>query len=306
MPVTWWRVFSKPRFDVTLRMLSIMEEQVEKAIDRKSGKRMAQMVRSVRELDELLDRDPQDRPVGVVHNIEGAHSLEGAEESPDNWLDNLQCLFDKGVAYLTIAHFYANEAVNPCFPYPESVQKLRCFRGDRNLALGLTDFGERLVETMVDLGMILDIAHCTPPARKRIYEIVGDRAPLIASHVGAYEVNPSPYNLKDWELEKIAETGGVVGIIFMNYWLMPHETKRGLNFIARTINHCVDVAGIDHVGIGTDFDGFTDPPDDLKDAEELPKLTQRLIAEEYTEEQIAKIWGGNALRVLRQGWGKRE
>jgi len=306
MPVTWWRVFSKSRFDLTLSMIDRMEHEVEKAIDRQTGKRLAQMVRSVRDLNELLAQEPQDRPVGVIHNIEGAHSLDGPEDDPNARLANLQRLFDKGAAYLTIAHFYANTVVHPCFPYPESVQKLRCFRGDRNLALGLTNFGEQVVEKMIELGMILDIAHCTPPARKRIFDIVGTRLPLIASHVGAYEINPSPYNLKDWEIERIAATGGVIGVIFMNYWLMPHETGRGLNYIARTINHCVGVAGIEHVGIGTDFDGFTDPPDDLKDAEELPRLTQRLIAEGYSEEQIAKIWGGNALRVLRQGWGKKE
>jgi membrane dipeptidase len=92
----------------------------------------------------------------------------------------------------------------------------------------------------------------------------------------------------------------------MNYWLMPHETKRGLNFIARTLEHFVNVAGIDHVAIGTDFDGFTDPPDDLKDASQLEKLTQRLIAEGYRPEEIEKIWGANALRVLREGWGRKE
>jgi membrane dipeptidase len=91
----------------------------------------------------------------------------------------------------------------------------------------------------------------------------------------------------------------------MNYWLMPHETKRGLNFIARTINHFVNVGGIDHVAFGSDFDGFTDPPDDLKDASELARLTQRLVAEGYREEEIGKFLGGNALRVLREGWGKK-
>lgn len=296
MPITWRRVFSKSRFEVTMTMLDQMEDQVQKAVDDTTGKVLARMVRSVRELDELLDQEGQ-RPVAMIHSIEGAHTLDGN-------LDNLDTLFDRGVAYLTIAHFYPNEAVHPTFPYPESVQKFGCFKGGRNLALGLTDFGEQLVEKMLDMGMIVDIAHCTPPARERIYEIVGTQRPIIASHVGAYEINPSPYNLKDWEMRKIADTGGVVGTIFMNYWLMPHETKRGLNFIARTLDHCINAAGIEHVGIGTDFDGFTDPPDDVKDASELERLTQRLVAEGYTEEQIGKIWGGNALRALRAGWGK--
>ena len=69
--------------------------------------------------------------------------------------------------------------------------------------------------------------HCTPIARERIYEIVGQRARIIASHLGAYEINPSPYNLKNKELKRIADSGGVAAVIFMNYWLMPHATKRG-------------------------------------------------------------------------------
>jgi len=298
MPSAWKRVFSRTYFDVTMDMLDAMERQVTASKDGKTGKPLAKMVFSVWELDDLLGQG-DDRPIAVIHNVEGAHSLDGN-------LDNLQYLFDRGVAYLTLAHFYENEAVHPCFPFPESVQHFGCFQGGRNLALGLKEFGEQVIEKMIELGMILDIVHCTPPARRRIYDIVGNRLPIIASHVGAYEINPSPYNLKDWEIKRIADTGGVVGVIFMNYWLMPHETKRGLNFIARTIDHFVKVGGIEHVTIGSDFDGFTDPPDDLKDASEFPKLTQRLIAEEYSQEQIRKIWGGNVLRVLREGWGKRE
>jgi membrane dipeptidase len=67
----------------------------------------------------------------------------------------------------------------------------------------------------------------------------------------------------------------------------------------------IDTAGSEHVGIGTDFDGFTDPPDDLRDASELPRLTQRLLAEGFDVETLTRLWGGNALRALRQGWGKR-
>ena len=141
--------------------------------------------------------------------------------------------------------------------------------------------------------------------RQRIYDIVGQRAPLLMTHVGAYAANPDPYNPQDWELKKIADTGGIVGVIFMPYWLMPHASKRGLNAIVQTLRHFINVAGLDHVGIGTDFDGFTDPPDDLPDASKLPRLTQRLLVEGYASSAIARLLGGNALRVLRQGWGRK-
>jgi microsomal dipeptidase-like Zn-dependent dipeptidase len=90
-----------------------------------------------------------------------------------------------------------NKGVYPTSPYLESVQKFGCFRRGRNLALGLTGFGEQLAEKVLDMGMILDIPRCTPPAREKTYEIVGTRRPIVTSHVGAYEINPSPYNLKD-------------------------------------------------------------------------------------------------------------
>ena len=294
MPFTYRKVFGGSRFDLTWHILDLMEEQVRRS--GQGGGPAARMAFSVRELDEILGQGAE-RPIAVVHSVEGAHSLDGK-------LENLTRLFERGVAYLTLAHFYENAAVHPVFPYPEDVQKLGCFPYGGDLTRGLTEFGEQVVEAMVEMGMIVDVAHCTPPARRRIYDVVGTRAPIIASHVGAYEINPSPYNLNDWEIKKIADSGGLVGVIFMNYWLMPHATKRGLNFITRTIDHLVKVGGIDHVGIGTDFDGFTDPPDDLENASYLPRLTQRLLAERYSRTAILQIWGGNALRVLRQGWGK--
>jgi len=106
-------------------------------------------------------------------------------------------------------------------------------------------------------------------------------------------------------MRKIADGGGVIGVIFMNYWLMPRESKRGLNVISQTLQIFFNKAGEDHVGLGTDFDGFTEPPSDLVDAAQLPRLTQRLLADGYNATQVKKILGDNAIRVLRQGWGKK-
>jgi membrane dipeptidase len=294
---TWKKIYGRPYFDVTSQMLDEIETAIEAARDPVSAKPAAQFAHSLSELESILSQG-EGRPVAFVHAIEGGHCIDGK-------LENLQTFFERGVAYMTLAHFFENEIVHPVFPWPEYIQKFGCFRSERDLTLGLKPFGEEVVEKMVEMGMLIDISHCTPPARRRIYEIVANRRPILATHVGAYEINPSPYNLQDWELKKIADSGGVAGVIFMNYWLMPHETKRGVNFISRTIGHFVQVAGVDHVGIGTDFDGFTDPPDDLKDASELPYLTQRLAAENYSAEAITKILGGNAMRALRQGWGKK-
>ena len=295
-PRVWRKVFRQTPFAVTLQMLEEMEKAVAQSHEAESHSPQARVVRSVTELDALLAQEAH--PIAVVHAVEGGHSLDGE-------LRNLDTLFERGVAYLTLAHFFENEIGYPCYPWPESIQHFNWFQGQRNIALGLKPFGEDVVERMVELGMLIDISHCTPAARARIYDIVGDRAPLAASHVGVYDINPDPYNLKDWEIRHIAEGGGVIGVIFMNFWLMPRESARGLNFIIRTLAHCVNVGGVECAGLGSDFDGFTDPPDDLKDAAKMPRLTQRLLAEGYSRDAIHKILGGNALRVLREGWGRK-
>ena len=214
--------------------------------------------------------------------------------------------------------FYPNRVVNPCFPFPETVLPLTRWRqvvAEFDLARGLTPLGEQVVERMLELGMVIDLAHSTPLARARIYQIAESlrkQGGVMATHVGAYALKPSPYNLQDWELRWLAEHGGVTGVIFMNYWLASHPDKLGLDLVVRTIQHIVDTAGIDAVGFGSDFDGFTDPPDDLVDAAQVPRLTQHLLgqtqsptARRYSDEDIKKILGGNALRVLREGWRRR-
>lgn len=293
------KAFSNPPFEVTLLMLKEIEKAVEASIDEDTGRSYARMACCLEELDKILER--KDGQIAFVHSVEGAHSLgsDGKE------IENLERLFCCGVASLTLAHFYDNGFAPPVFPFPEYIQKLGCFQGRRDLTKGLSSKGKKVVEKMVELGMIVDITHCTPQARKDVYEIVGTDVPIVASHIGAYEINPSPYNLQDWELEQIAKTGGVAGVIFMNYWLTPYERARGLDFVSQTITHFVKFAGEEHTAIGSDFDGLTDPPDDLKDAEDLPYLTQRLVADGFSRAQIDKILGDNSLRVLRDGWGKK-
>jgi membrane dipeptidase len=292
------QVLSDTYFELTLELLDEVEKIVEKAIDRKSNKQLAKMALSVQELDEIINQGG-DGPVAVVHNVEGAHCLDGK-------IDHLEALYHRGVAYMTLAHFYPNEAASPVYPFPEYIGKIGKVQERRDLTIGLTKFGREVVERMIDLGMIIDITHCTPIIRKQIYEIVDRRAPIIASHIGVYDINPNPYNLQDWEIKEIADSGGIIGVIFMNYWLAPYERKRGIDFIIATLRHLIQVAGDDHIALGSDFDGFTDPPDDLMDASQFPYLTQRLVAEGFSKDLIFKILGENALRLIREGWGKKQ
>ncbi len=319
----WNTLFGPSYFDVTTGLLDQMEQQVKKHNQsRKKDQRPVDFAHSVADLERILAQGAE-APIALVHSVEGAHCLQSQEKNSLNEiLDHLTALFERGVALLTLAHFYRNCAVTPVFPYPEYVMPLirpnqvKKLWEEHDLTQGLSDVGEHVVKHMLEMGMIVDISHCTPAARRAIYKLADDskiNARVIATHVGAYAINPTPYNLEDWEIKWIADHGGVVGVIFMNYWIMPHKAKFGLDFIAHTIEHLVKVADgrTEHVAIGTDFDGFTDPPDELKDESELPRLSQRLVAElkspsqrRYTDTEVENILGKNVLRVLRQGWGR--
>ena len=315
------RVFDPFYFDATVNMMNDMEAEVgrhnKEALDKHEAARVINVVKSVEELNFTLEAGD----LALIHSIEGGHSLQGldCETSSDmkimeaEILQNLEYLAGRGVAYLTLAHFYPNLLAHPVFPYPNYGIKRSNWKhlmGAWNMNVGLSEIGKRVVERMCDLKMIIDIAHCTPKARSEVYDIVGDRQNrVISSHSGVFEINPDPYNLHDWELRWLASHGGVLGIIFMNYWISPVDTPLGIKYIEQTLDHTIKVGGSDIVGIGTDFDGFTDPPDEITDMSELPRITKYLkcltggIGEQkYSDEIIAKFLGGNALRVLRDGW----
>lgn len=313
------RVFDPFYFDATVNMINDMEKQItdyNKKIDRSKNKPVC-IVKNNKELSQCLESNH----IAMIHSVEGGHSLEGfdCEMSTDmkvkqsEILQHLDYFADKGVAYLTLAHFYPNLIAHPVFPYPNYGIKRSNWKNlmaGWDMNVGLSNIGKSVVERMCELKMIIDIAHCTPKARSEVYKIVGDRQNrVINSHAGVFEINPDPYNLHDWELKWFAEHGGVVGIIFMNYWISPVDTPLGIKYIERTLEHAMRIGGSDVIGIGTDFDGFTDPPDEITDMSEIPRITKYLKCltsgigkQKYSDEVITKFLGGNALRVLREGW----
>ncbi len=327
-----WREMVTPSYyEVTVHTLEKMEEQVRAYNERREGQQRAVAIaHSVEELESYLNQGA-DRPTVLVHCVEGGHSLQGkvsgkaaGDAGGDGDVEreilaHLDQLFHEfGVAYMTLAHFYRNRLVAPTLLLPENVLWLARWRqmlARYEPTKGLTRLGEKVVERMLEMGMIVDVSHCTPAARARIYSIAeanGAQAGVMASHVGAYALHPDPYNLEDWEIKWMADHGGVVGVIFVGKLLKPWETERGLNVLAHTVEHVIDVGGSDCPAIGTDFDGFTVPPLEMVDASQLPRLTQRLLAEygsatkrKYTVETVRKLLGGNVLEMLREGWGKR-
>ena len=329
-------------FESTLNMLHAIEKEIaeyNRFISNKNDRRRVEIVRSGDRLREITAQGA-DAPIALIHAVEGAHSLQGrhaGKSARRSWeyhqtgaldkaikqeiLDNLSRLFEAGIACMTVAHFYPNHLAAPCFPYPEFAINYLDILGDseaerinHDLTLGLTPLGEEVIAAMLDMGMLVDVTHCTPAARAGIYAIAdstrqGHR--VVATHVGAHAINPSPYNLQDWEIKKIADGGGLVGVILMPYWTQPHERRQGLDFLSLTIDHIIQKGGEDVIAIGSDLDGFTDPPDELAHYAQMPRLTQRLmseyqseLAEKYSDELVVKILGQNALNVLLNGWGK--
>ena len=301
-PKLYRRVFEPDYMTATLTALDEMEEQVAAynrlAVPELVGRRV-QLAKSPVELKAGLGRGD----LVLIHSVEGGHSLHGPvsekrvganllstdAEIEEEMLANLDQLHARGVAYLTLAHFYPNHAVNPVFPYPEFALKWarRDMWAKWDETLGLTAIGEKIVERIFELGMLLDISHCTPSARARIYELAEHHkrtAGVIATHVGVAQMNSDPYNLRDWEVRWIANNGGVVGSIFMNYWLTGECRKTGVRFVADTMAALHDIGGENVVAFGSDFDGFTDPPDDMKDISQLSRLTRQLCSE-YAERE---------------------
>ncbi|MBI3974923.1 MAG: membrane dipeptidase [Armatimonadetes bacterium] len=163
---------------------------------------------------------------------------------------------------------------------------------------GLTPLGRRVVERMQTLGIVIDVSHLSPQAFWEV--LAASRGPLVATHSNADAVQSHRRNLSDAQLRALAARGGVVGVNFYPPFLGAATLER----VVAHIDHMVKVMGVDHVALGSDFDGITQVPQGLEDVSRLPNLTAALLARGYRPEEVQKILGGNALRVFRQVWGR--
>ncbi|RKU26017.1 peptidase [Candidatus Poribacteria bacterium] len=160
---------------------------------------------------------------------------------------------------------------------------------------GLTKFGIALVNEMNSLGILVDVSHISERGFWDVLDI--SSKPIIASHSNCKTLCNHPRNLTNEQLKAITANDGVVGITFVSGFITEDGWRNPPPF-AKLLNHveyAIDVAGIDHVGIGSDFDGGGDL---LKDATEYPKITEGLIDRGYSDEEIQKVMGGNHLRVF--------
>lgn len=264
------------------------------AAARKNGGQGIRTVKSLAQLEAALAQGD----IAVLHAVEGGHSLE-------NKLENLDDLFERGVCMLTLAHFYDNGVAPPveAIPHDLFLRRLGCFTSVKDVTKPLTPFGKEVIERMIELGMLIDLTHCTPPARSEAFDINGGRRPLLFSHVGLQELAPFDINPTADEVRRIAETGGMVGVILMPYFLSTPKDTKTLEPVIATVRGFLHAGGEDAVGIGSDFDGFTEPPDLVHEPAEWPRLTDALF-KAFGTAITEKILGANFMRVLKSGWGK--
>lgn len=213
--------------------------------------------------------------VGALLGIEGGHALEGSLRTLDHFAR-------RGVRYLGLCHFSSNEL---CFP---------AYGRGRDDEAGLTPFGRDVVKRCEDLGVIVDLAHIN---RKGFLEACAmAKRPPIVSHTGVIGAFQHWRNIDDDQLRAIADKGGVVGVIFCPKFL----GGDGLEPVVRHLQHIINVCGEDAPALGSDWDGFIVPTNDLCDAAHLPLLTDALLQAKMPEQTIAKILRTNGLRVLHE------
>jgi len=284
-------------WECLLAMMAMMERQVARA----DGFTMA---RSNAELDQVLAAGR----TAIVHTVEGGHVLSAGLKADDvpGHLARLEQLAERGVASLTLSHLFPNHLAGHAEAVPKKQRSYPTCKLDTgvDLSRGLTPTGQAVVKRMVELRMVPDVAHCTPVARQEVYELVANRIPVIASHMGVQSMNPEPYNLDKSDVQAITAAGGVVGVIFMPYWLEESNPGPGLDAIWKTMDTVREWSGgsWEHVAIGTDFDGFTDPADDCNSEAQLPVIREMLEARGVSRKDVEAVLGGTARRVLQTGW----
>lgn len=210
----------------------------------------------------------KNKQVGALLSIEGAHALEGK-------LENLDVLYNAGFRIIGLEHFFDNEVGGSAHGEDKT---------------GLTPFGVELVRKMNELSLIIDLAHASDQVIDQVLAL--SQRPIMVSHTGVKGTCESPRNLSNAQLKKIAEKGGLVGIGFWKEAICGDN----LESISKAIIYAVQIMGPEHVALGSDFDGAVKT---VMDSSKIAYLTESLLKNGLSPEQVQMVMGQNALRFLQ-------
>lgn len=226
---------------------------------------------------EQLYQNKRQGKKSIVLGIENGLAIEDD-------IRNVQHFANRGVTYITLCHNGDNAICDSA-------------RRSQNTHHGVSQFGEKVIKEMNDCGVMVDLSH---GGEQSFYDALDiSRVPIVCSHSNCKALCDVPRNLTDDQLRALAKAGGVAHTTFYNGFLRADGAKASIIDGINHLEHAIQVMGIDHVGIGTDFDGDGGVPG-MANSSELINFTIQLLRRRYSEEDIAKIWGGNWLRVMRQ------
>jgi membrane dipeptidase len=227
--------------------------------------------------------------IAVLIGLEGGHAIEGS-------LDVLRTFHDLGVRYMTLTHWKTHAWADAATDAPRHE--------------GLSEFGESVVREMNRLGILIDLSHVSDATMIEALRV--SEAPVIYSHSSARALTDHVRNVPDSILRQLADNGGIVMVNYAPSYVSDEvrqyeETESDaspapratLAQVADHFDHLVSVAGIDHVGFGSDFDGIDNTPTGLEDVSTFPAIVAELIRRGYDDQGIKKLLGLNLLRVLR-------
>ena len=233
----------------------------------------SQHVAIARTPDDLWQHKHQGRK-SIMLGIENGHALEGS-------LDNLRHFAQRGIVYMTLCHNGDNDICDSA-------------RGEHTHD-GVSTFGREVISEMNRLGIMVDLSHA---GEKSFYDALElSRTPIVCSHSSCRALCDHPRNLTDNQMRALAQHGGVMQVTLYHGFLVK-DGDATLDDAMRHLEHAIEVMGIDHVGLGTDFDGDGGIRG-LASSAELLNYTRELLKRKFSEADIQKLWGGNFLRVMR-------